>query len=65
MKVQQIISKTAYNGEGDCGCGADTDLFIVEYSDKYGDIDGNYPSLLQCRKCMTDAQAEIIWLSSL
>jgi hypothetical protein len=64
MNVQQIIGSKAYSGEGDCGCGADTDLFIVEYSSEFGHITG-YPSLIQCRRCMTDAQAEITWLSSL
>jgi hypothetical protein len=64
MKVQQIIGSKVYTGEGDCGCGAETDLFIVEYDDDFGDMLG-YPSLLQCRKCMTAAQSEITWLSSL
>jgi hypothetical protein len=64
MKVQQIIGSKVYSGEGDCGCGAATDLFIVEYESDFGDVTG-YPSLLQCRRCMTDAKAKITWLSSL
>lgn len=53
MKAQQIISTRSYNGDGDCACGAESDLFIVEYHDEIGEITGDYPSLLQCSACLS------------
>lgn len=56
MKTQQIIATRPATSEGDCACGEEQNLFVVEYADEYGDIDGNYPSLLQCQRCLSEAQ---------
>ena len=65
MKAQQIVSVKKFNGQCiyDCACGSTSDLFVVEYEDEYGDLTGNYPSLLQCQMCVSNARADAEWFS--
>lgn len=63
MKTQQIISTRPATSEGACACGADTNLFVVEYADEYGDLTGDYPSLLQCQRCLSNSRADAEYYS--
>lgn len=65
MKAQQIIStrRDTINDDATCGCGEEKNLFVVEYENEFGHITGDYPSLLQCQRCLSNARAEAEWFS--
>ena len=65
MNTQKIIATRAYtlNDGGQCGCGADRNLFIVDYWSEMGDLTGDYPNLLECQRCLSNARAEAEWFN--